>query len=78
MQARLPRGQDRFMINPDEDLPKPAKSLLAPPALDMLGVDELKAYILALQAEIARVNAVILAKDAHKAAAASFFKMPPA
>ena len=71
-------GQDSFMINSDEDLPKPAKSLLLPPVLDMLGIDELQAYIVALEAEIARVKAVISAKDAHKQAAAAFFKPPPA
>jgi uncharacterized small protein (DUF1192 family) len=71
-------GQDSFMINPDEDLPKPAKSLLLPPVLDMLGIDELKSYIVALEAEIARVKAVISAKNAHKQAAAAFFKTPPA
>ena len=71
-------GQDSFMINSDEDLPKPAKSLLLPPVLDMLGIDELQAYIVALEAEIARVKAVIFAKDAHKQAAAAFFKPPPA
>ncbi len=65
------------MINPDEDLPKPAKSLLVPPVLDMLGIDELQTYIVALEAEIARVKAVISAKDAHKQAAAAFFKTPP-
>jgi len=70
-------GQDSFMINPDEDLPKPAKSLLVPPVLDMLGIDELQTYIVALEGEIARVKAVISAKDAHKQAAAAFFKTPP-
>ncbi len=44
----------------------------------MLGVAELQAYISALQAEIVRVQAVITAKDAHKAAAAAFFKTPGA
>ena len=67
-------GQDRLMINPDDDLPKPAQKLLVHPPLDMLGIDELQAYIAALEAEIARVKAVIAAKDAHKAAAAAFFR----
>jgi uncharacterized small protein (DUF1192 family) len=67
-------GQDRLMINPDDDLPKPAQKLLVPPVLDMLGIDELRGYITALEAEIARVKAVIAAKDAHKAAAAAFFR----
>jgi uncharacterized small protein (DUF1192 family) len=65
------------MINPDEDLPKPARKLLVPPALDMLGIEELNDYILLLEAEIARVKAKISSKDAAKAAAAAFFKTPP-
>jgi uncharacterized small protein (DUF1192 family) len=69
-------GQDRFMIIPDEDLPKKARALLVPPALDMMGIEELQDYISVLNNEIARVKAVIGAKDAHKAAAAAFFKMP--
>jgi uncharacterized small protein (DUF1192 family) len=69
-------GQDRFMTFPEEDLPKPAKTLLAPPVLDMLGIDELQSYISALEAEILRVKAVIQAKDAHRAAAAAFFRSP--
>jgi uncharacterized small protein (DUF1192 family) len=70
-------GQDDFMINPDEDLPKPARKLLVPPPLDMLGIDELNDYIALLKAEIARVEAKIAAKDAARAAAAAFFKTPP-
>jgi uncharacterized small protein (DUF1192 family) len=70
-------GQDDFMINPDEDLPKPARKLLVPPALDMLGIEELNDYILLLEAEIARVKAKISSKDAAKTAAAAFFKTPP-
>ncbi len=65
------------MINSDEDLPKPSKKLLVPPPLDMLGIDELNGYILLLQDEISRVKAAISSKDAAKAAAAAFFKMPP-
>jgi len=42
----------------------------------MLGVDELKDYISALEAEIRRVDAAISAKDAHKTAAAAFFRTP--
>jgi uncharacterized small protein (DUF1192 family) len=70
-------GQDDFMINPDEDLPKPARKLLVPPPLDMLGIEELNDYITLLQAEIDRVRAKITAKDAAKSAAAAFFKTPP-
>jgi uncharacterized small protein (DUF1192 family) len=64
------------MINSEEDLPKPARNLLVPPPLDHLGVAELEAYIADLEAEIARVRGKIAAKDAHKAAAAAFFKKP--
>jgi uncharacterized small protein (DUF1192 family) len=77
MELEAAIGQDSFMINPDEDSPKPAKTLLVAPVLDMLGVEELRIYIVALEAEIARVKAVISAKDAHKQAAAAFFKTPP-
>jgi len=65
------------MINPDEDLPKPARKLLVPPSLDLLGIAELNDYIVLLEAEIARVRSVITAKAAAKAAAAAFFKTPP-
>jgi uncharacterized small protein (DUF1192 family) len=64
------------MINPDDDLPRPARPLLTPAPLDRLGVDELTAYIAALEAEIARVNATISAKNAHKTAAAALFRTP--
>jgi uncharacterized small protein (DUF1192 family) len=74
MELGVAIGQDQPMINPDDDLPKPAQKLLVPPVLDMLGVDELRGYIAALEAEIARVRGVIAAKDAHKAAAAAFFR----
>jgi len=66
------------MINPDEDLPKPARKLLVPPPLDLLGISELNDYIALLQAEIERVKAAITKKDAARAAAAAFFKTPPA
>jgi uncharacterized small protein (DUF1192 family) len=78
MEPAPPFGQDRFMTNPEEDLPRPAKKLLVPLALDMLGVDELNAYIADLNAEISRVKQAIAAKQAHKDAAAAFFKAPPA
>ena len=64
------------MINSEEDLPKPSRNLLVPPPLESLGVAELNAYINDLEAEIVRVKAKITAKDAHRAAAAGFFKNP--
>ena len=77
MEPALPIGQDRFMTNPEEDLPRPSKKLLVPPVLDMLGVEELEAYISALNAEIARVRGAIATKQAHRNAAEAFFKLPP-
>jgi uncharacterized small protein (DUF1192 family) len=41
-----------------------------------LGIAELNTYIADLEAEIERVKAKIATKDAHKAAAAAFFKNP--
>jgi len=61
----------------DEEAPPPQRKLLIPPVLDALGVDELGAYIIDLEAEILRVKAAISAKEAHKSAAAAFFKAPP-
>lgn len=65
------------MTIPEEDLPRPSKKLLTPPPLDLLGVDELTAYTADLQAEISRVNQAIAAKEAHRNAAASFFRITP-
>lgn len=65
------------MTNPDDDLPRPSKKLLSPPPLDLLGVEELNAYICDLEAEISRVRQAITAKQAHRDAAAAFFKAPP-
>lgn len=47
----------------------------APPKdLDTLSVEELNEYVLAMEAEIARVRAKIKGKQSHAAAAAAFFK----
>ena len=77
MEPAPPIGQDRFMTIPEEDIPRPAQKLLIPPVLDMLGVEELNAYIADLNAEISRVKQAISAKQAHRDAAAAFFKAPP-
>ena len=45
-------------------------------ALDLLGVAELRGYITALQAEIARVEAEIARKESHRSAADAFFRRP--
>ncbi len=47
-----------------------------PPPLDLLGVDELAGYIIELEREISRVKQAIAAKQAHRDAAALFFKTP--
>ncbi|MDE8345243.1 MAG: DUF1192 domain-containing protein [Acidocella sp.] len=65
------------MTIPDDDRPVTARKLLTPPPLDLLGVDELSAYIADLQAEISRVRQVIAAKEAHRMNAAAFFRTPP-
>jgi uncharacterized small protein (DUF1192 family) len=77
MEPALPLGQGDNMTNSDEDLPRPTKKLLVPPPLDLLGVTELEAYIADLESEIFRVRQAITAKQAHRDAAAAFFKTPP-
>jgi len=60
-----------------EDGESPRKpAIFTPPPLDLLGVDELETYIITLTAEITRVREVIARKNAHKDAAAAFFRMP--
>jgi uncharacterized small protein (DUF1192 family) len=56
----------------DEKLSKPAG--FAPPVLDRLSIDELRAYIGKLEAEIKRVEADIAAKEAVRQGAEAFFK----
>lgn len=65
------------MTYTDEDLPRPAKKLLTPPVLDMLGVEELNDYIALLEEEIQRVKQAVSKKQAHRDAAAAFFKPKP-
>lgn len=59
----------------EDDAPQPPP-ILGRPALDPLGIDELKDYIVSLRAEIARAEAAIERKQGHRAAAASFFRTP--
>ncbi|HTJ62232.1 MAG TPA: DUF1192 domain-containing protein [Alphaproteobacteria bacterium] len=44
--------------------------------LDDMSVDELKEYVVNLQAEIARVEATMKAKQSHMAAMDALFKKP--
>jgi uncharacterized small protein (DUF1192 family) len=52
----------------------PRQKKTAPRNLDPMSVEELREYIAALTAEIARVEAKIKAKQSHAAAASNFFK----
>ena len=52
--------------------PKQKKS--QPRNLDSMNIEDLKEYVSALKAELARVEDKIKAKQSHAAAAASFFK----
>jgi len=59
----------------DDDL-EPKNRPKKPKPLDVMSVDELKAYVDDLRAEIARAEAAIAAKSAHLAAADALFKKP--
>ena len=59
----------------DDDL-EPTNKPKKPKPLDIMSVDELKAYVEALKAEIARAEAAIAGKSAHLAAADALFKKP--
>jgi uncharacterized small protein (DUF1192 family) len=61
-----------MLTDDDEPRNKPAK----PKPLDGLSVDDLKTYIADLEAEIARAEAAMKAKQAHIAAMAALFKTP--
>lgn len=56
-------------MNEEEERP-----VLAPIALDRLGVAELARYIATLRAEIARAEAFVAAKQNHRGAADDLFK----
>ena len=59
-----------------EDL-EPRKKAPAPRELDSLSIEELRAYIAQLEAEIERVKAKIGAKQAHLSGAAGLFRADP-
>lgn len=61
-------------MNIDDLEPRKAKPALKD--LSSLGVAELRDYIAALEAEIARARAAIAAKEAQKSAAEAFFRKP--
>lgn len=55
---------------------EPQKQSKKPKPLDDLSVGELQEYVAALQAEIARAEAAIKAKQAHMTAMDALFKKP--
>jgi uncharacterized small protein (DUF1192 family) len=58
----------------DDDRPRPPARRLTPLPLDLLGVDELTAYVAELRDEIARVEAEMGRKQSHRSAADAFFR----
>lgn len=62
-------------MDTDDLAPPPVKKTgLTPPDFGPMSVADLENYIAALEGEIARARTAITAKDAHRAAAAAFFK----
>lgn len=59
----------------EDDMPiTPRRHLVTPVNLEPMGVESLREYIAALQAEIARAEAEISRKDASRRAAEAFFR----
>jgi uncharacterized small protein (DUF1192 family) len=59
------------MINPDEI--EPLRANVKPRDLQPMSVEELENYIAALEAEIARADAMIARKQAHKSGIDALF-----
>jgi uncharacterized small protein (DUF1192 family) len=60
----------------EDDEPLMKRRRLEPLLLDSLGIEELHGYIDELRAEIVRVEADIGRKSSHRSAADAFFKRP--
>jgi uncharacterized small protein (DUF1192 family) len=58
----------------DDDGPKPKPTLVTPRLLEPMGVEELRDYITALRAEIARAESEITRKQGHRGAADALFR----
>jgi uncharacterized small protein (DUF1192 family) len=67
----------RIAMFDEEERPKPGHRFMPLP-LDRLGVAELREYIAALRAEIARAEAAIGAREGSRSAADSVFRIGPA
>lgn len=61
-------------MNWDDELPKPARAITLGEDLDRISLAELQKRVAALESEITRVKAEIVAKQMHKAAADALFK----
>jgi uncharacterized small protein (DUF1192 family) len=75
MPATSGKRIDHMAFDPDDE-PRPPRTRLTPLPLDLLGVEELAAYIGELRAEIARTEAEIGRKQGHRSAAEGFFRKP--
>ncbi len=66
------------MIDDREERPRPpeAHRFQPPPTLDGWSIESLRAYVLALQAEIGRAEAEITRRDSHRSAADALFRRP--
>jgi uncharacterized small protein (DUF1192 family) len=60
----------------EDDEPLTKRRRLEPLLLDSLGIEELRSYVDELRAEIVRVEADIGRKGSHRSAADAFFKRP--
>ena len=60
----------------EDDEPLTKRRRLEPLLLDSLGIEEMRSYIDELKAEIVRVEADIGRKSSHRSAADAFFKRP--
>ncbi|HYZ34191.1 MAG TPA: DUF1192 domain-containing protein [Crenalkalicoccus sp.] len=60
----------------EEDRPRPPARFTPPASLDGWGVEELRAYVTALTAEIARAEAAIAARQGQRSAAEALFRQP--
>ncbi|MBV8059913.1 MAG: DUF1192 domain-containing protein [Alphaproteobacteria bacterium] len=59
------------MINPDEF--EPAKKPVTPRDLTVMSIDELRAYVAAMEAEITRAETAIDAKTKHRSGIEALF-----
>jgi uncharacterized small protein (DUF1192 family) len=62
------------MVGPDQDELPRRRQVLEKPRFDGWDVAQLREYIAELQAEIARAEAGIAAREDHRAAAEAFFR----